>query len=323
MTINDIIDKISLDTIKNFLFKKKSILISLFMVWVILFGLYYFYAERKYTSTMEIIPSESNQSPSSLLGSFGVNLPIGNSVDYNSAILYPDIVKSNRLITKIIYSNIIFEDQKVKVKDIFTEKYFSKSKKKGLLEDDIDLLLIDFFKNEIINVSRNRMTDITTVDITTFDSSLSQILGLEVFNIFNTMQLEKRNENLDSHMNYTLARIDEVSKNLEKLQTRKIDFLKSNNSALSPQLSYELERIVTEIDIEKSVFFSLRDKYEIFEIEKNNLSNLASFIDHPIKSIKHSHPSFRLNFVISLLALFIIYSTLFIREITYSSYRKI
>ncbi len=323
MIMDNIIDKISLDAIKNFLSKKKSIVIYLFITWIILFGLYYFYVERKYTSTMEIIPSESNQNPSSLLGSFGVNFPIGNSINYNSAILYPDIVKSNRLITKIIYSNIIFQEQKVKVRDIFIEKYFSKASKKGLSEDDMDLLLIDFFKKDIINVSRNRMTDITTVDITTFDGSLSQILGLEVFNIFNTMQLEKRNENLDSHMNYTLARIDEVSKNLEKLQSRKIDFLKSNNSTLSPQLSYELEQIVTEIDIEKSVFFSLRDKYEIFQIEKNNLSNLASFVDHPIKPIKHSDPSFRLSFVISLLALCVIYSILFIREIAYSSYRKI
>jgi len=161
------------------------------------------------------------------------------------------------------------------------------------------------------------MTEITTVDITTFDKSLSQILALELFNIFNSMQLEKRNENLDSQMSYTQSRIDEVSNNLDVLQRKKIDFLRSNIDITSPQLSYELNQIVTEIDIEESVFLSLRDKYEIFKIEKNNLSNLASFIDEPIEPIKHSSPSFRLNFLISLLFLFSIYGIVLLKDINH------
>jgi len=311
------IEKINLNIVKKSIYRQKNLFVSIFICWFIIFGLYYSFVERSYTSSMEIIPSESNQSSSSLLGSFGVNLPIGNSVNYNSSILYPDIVKSNRLIKKLMYSNIIFESQERQTKDIFLEKYFNKAKKKGVSESELDLLLIDFLKNNTISVSRNRMTEITTVDIRTFDKSLSLILASELFDIFNYLQLEKRNENLDSQMNYTKSRIDKVFNNLDTLQKKKIAFLRSNTSVESPQLSYELERIVTEINIEKSIFLSLRDKYEIFEIEKNNLTNLASFIDYPIEPIKHSSPSFRLNFLISLLLLFSIYGILCLREINF------
>lgn len=317
-----IIEKINLNMVKKSSYRLKNTFIYLFIIWFILFGLYYTFSDRSYTSSMEIIPSESNQSPSSLLGSFGVNLPIGNSIDFNSSILYPDIVKSNRLIKKLMYSNIFFETQERQVKDIFSNKYFKKAVEKGVSNQEIDLLLIDFFKQGVISVSRNRMTEITTVDITTFDKSLSQILALKLFTIFNSMQLEKRNENIDSQMNYTKSRIDEVFNNLDVLQKKKISFLRSNTNTASPQLSYELEQIVTEIDIEKSVFLSLRDKYEIFKIEKNNLSNLASFIDEPIEPIKHSSPSFRLNFLISILFLFSIYGILLLKNINHIISRK-
>ena len=312
------IEKINLNIVKKSIYRQKNLFVSIFICWFIIFGLYYSFVERSYTSSMEIIPSESNQSSSSLLGSFGVNLPIGNSVNYNSSILYPDIVKSNRLIKKLMYSNIIFESQERQTKDIFLEKYFNKGKKKGVSEYELDLLLIDFFKKNTISVSRNRMTEITTVDIRTFDKSLSLILASELFDIFNYLQLEKRNENLDSQMNYIKSRIDKVFNNLDTLQKKKIAFLRSNTRVESPQLSYELERIVTEVNIEKSIFLSLRDKYEIFEIEKNNLTNLASFIDHPIEPIKHSSPSFRLNFLISLLLLCSIYGILCLREINFT-----
>tara|TARA_B110000003_G_scaffold84435_1_gene86439 strand:+ start:97 stop:1053 length:957 start_codon:yes stop_codon:yes gene_type:complete len=312
-----IVENINLNMLKESFYRVKATFIFLFIIWFILFGLYYTFSDRSYTSSMEIIPSESNQSPSSLLGSFGVNLPIGNSIDFNSSILYPDIVKSNRLIKKLMYSNIFFESQERQVKDIFSNRYFKKAVEKGVSNHEIDLLLIDFFKQSVISVSRNRMTEITTVDITTFDKSLSQILASKLFTIFNSMQLEKRNENLDSQMNYTKSRIDEVFNNLDVLQKKKISFLRSNANTASPQLSYELDQIVTEIDIEKSVFLSLRDKYEIFKIEKNNLSNLASFIDEPIEPIKHSSPSFRVNFLISILFLFSIYCMVLLKDINH------
>lgn len=317
-----IVEKINLNMLKESFYRLKATFIFLFIIWFTLFGLYYTFSDRSYTSSMEIIPSESNQSPSSLLGSFGVNLPLGNSIDFNSSILYPDIVKSNRLIKKLMYSNIFFETQERQVKDIFSNRYFKKAVEKGVSNQEIDLLLIDFFKQGVISVSRNRMTEITTVDITTFDKSLSQILALKLFTIFNSMQLEKRNENIDSQMNYTKSRIDEVFNNLDVLQKKKISFLRSNTNTASPQLSYELDQIVTEIDIEKSVFLSLRDKYEIFKIEKNNLSNLASFIDEPIEPIKHSSPSFRLNFLISILFLFSIYCILLLKDINHIISRK-
>jgi len=312
-----IIEKINLNMVKKSSYRLKNTFIYLFIIWFILFGLYYTFSDRSYTSSMEIIPSESNQSPSSLLGGFGLNLPIGNYIHFNSSVLYPDIVKSNRLIKKLMHSNIFFESQERQIKDIFSNKYLKQAVEKGVSNHEIDLLLINFFKKNIISVSRNRMTEITTVDITTFDKSLSQILALELFNIFNSMQLEKRNENLDSQMSYTQSRIDEVSNNLDVLQRKKIDFLRSNIDITSPQLSYELNQIVTEIDIEESVFLSLRDKYEIFKIEKNNLSNLASFIDEPIEPIKHSSPSFRLNFLISLLFLFSIYGIVLLKDINH------
>ena len=312
-----IVENINLNMLKESFYRVKATFIFLFIIWFTLFGLYYTFSDRSYTSSMEIIPSESNQSPSSLLGSFGVNLPLGNSIDFNSSILYPDIVKSNRLIKKLMYSNIFFESQERQVKDIFSNRYFKKAVEKGVSNQEIDLLLIDFFKQSVISVSRNRMTEITTVDITTFDKSLSQILASKLFTIFNSMQLEKRNENLDSQMNYTKSRIDEVFNNLDVLQKKKISFLRSNANTASPQLSYELDQIVTEIDIEKSVFLSLRDKYEIFKIEKNNLSNLASFIDEPIEPIKHSSPSFRVNFLISILFLFSIYCMVLLKDINH------
>ncbi|MFL2501033.1 MAG: hypothetical protein ACJ0RO_04270 [Candidatus Neomarinimicrobiota bacterium] len=262
------IENINLETLKKSIYRQKNLFVSIFIGWFIIFGLYYSFVERSYTSSMEIIPSESNQSSSSLLGSFGVNLPIGSSVNYNSSVLYPDIVTSNRLIKKLMHSNIIFESQERQIKDIFLEKYFNKAKKKGVSEYELDLLIIDFFKSNIISVSRNRMTEITTVDIRTFDKSLSLILALELFDIFNYLQLEKRNENLDSQMNYTKLRVDKVSNNLDALQKKKIAFIKSNVDIRSPQLTYELDKIVTEINIEKSIFLSLRDKYEVFEIEK-------------------------------------------------------
>ncbi|OUW79719.1 MAG: hypothetical protein CBD77_02125 [bacterium TMED217] len=312
------IENINLETLKKSIYRQKNLFVSIFIGWFIIFGLYYSFVERSYTSSMEIIPSESNQSSSSLLGSFGVNLPIGSSVNYNSSVLYPDIVTSNRLIKKLMHSNIIFESQERQIKDIFLEKYFNKAKKKGVSEYELDLLIIDFFKSNIISVSRNRMTEITTVDIRTFDKSLSLILALELFDIFNYLQLEKRNENLDSQMNYTKLRVDKVSNNLDALQKKKIAFIKSNVDIRSPQLTYELDKIVTEINIEKSIFLSLRDKYEVFEIEKNNLSNIASFIDDPIEPIKHSSPSFRLSFLISLLFLFSIYAILCLRDINFT-----
>ena len=286
---------------------KKKLFIKLFLVWFLSFTIYYLMAPRSYTSSMEIIPSDSSQNTSNILGSLGVNIPLNTSNNFNSAVLYPDIVKSNRLIKKLINSSIDFSGEELLVKEIFLKKYFSRSLKKNLSEDNLNLILTDYFKQNVISVSRNRMTDITTIDITSFDKDLSKKLSLLLFDIFNEIQLEHRNNNLDSQMRYTSDRISEVAMNLDKLQKNKIEFLNSNSSIESPNLMYELELLETDINMEKSVFLSLRNQNELYEMEKSNLSNLASFIDVPLEPLKHSKPSFRTNFVISFILLIMIF----------------
>lgn len=293
---------------------KKKLFASLFIVWLLSFSIYYLLAPRFYTSSMEIIPSDSSQSASNQLVSLGLNIPLNSSNNFNSAVLYPDIVKSNRLIKKLINSSIDFYGEELLLKEIFLKKYFNKSLKKNLPEDNLNLLLIDYFKKNVINVSRNRMTDITTIDITTFDKNLSKELSLLLFDKFNEIQLQHRNNNLDSQMRYTSKRISEVALNLDKLQKNKIEFLNSNSSIKSPQLLYELELLETNINMEKAVFLSLRNQYELYEMDKSNLTNLASFIDVPLEPLKHSKPSFRTNFAISFILLIIIFLSIAFKD---------
>ena len=167
---------------------------------------------------------------------------------------------------------------------------------------DIELNNVyNFFKNELISVRHNKITNIATINAYTNNPFLSQAL-LEI--VLEELKDRLKKYNIDgkaSNRDFILSRISQLEDQLIEVEEKYVTFLQANSNLESPALLVTKKRIEREIGIKENLLKELLAELEISQIEaKRENQMVIDVIDSPRLNPSKVYPRFGLLLILSL-----------------------
>ncbi len=312
--------KISVSSIFNLLKKSKRTLIFSPFVLVSIVSVYVFFlAPRVYTSSAKILPiSENNSKLSNLSGlasQFGMNLPttVGSEIQWDE--LYPEIVRSERLMEILVQKSFQTEkypDEQILLQLLDIENnYRDESSKLKLAVEDL---------KEMIIVQKDRFSPVVSLHVEAFEPRLARDLATEVIAESGKILLDLKTKKVQEKRIFIEARIEEVFNALQEAEKAEEQFrLENKNIIQSPTLTMKIKRLFREVELQNSLYVSLKSQYENAKIEEVQKAAMIQVIDGPLKPFRLTSPRIAISLILALffglsLAVFIIYTKEFIFE---------
>ena len=310
--------KISVSSIIRLLKKSKRTLVISPFVLVSLVSVYVFFlAPRVYTSSAKILPiSENNSKPSNLSGlasQFGMNLPTGGEIQWDE--LYPEIVRSEKLMEILVQKSFQtekYQDEQTLLQLLDIENnYRDESSKLKLAVEDL---------KEMIIVQKDRLSPVVSLHVEAFEPRLARDLATEVIAESGKILLDLKTKKVQEKRIFIEARIVEVFNALQEAEKAEEQFrLENKNIIQSPTLTMKIKRLSREVELQNSLYVSLKSQYENAKIEEVQKAAMIQVIDGPLKPFRLTSPRIAISLILALffglsLAVFIIYTKEFIFE---------
>ncbi len=310
--------KISVSSIFNLLKKSKRTLIFSPFVLVSIVSVYVFFlAPRVYTSSAKILPiSENNSKLSNLSGlasQFGMNLPTGGEIQWDE--LYPEIVRSEKLMEILVQKSFQtekYQDEQTLLQLLDIENnYRDESSKLKLAVEDL---------KEMIIVQKDRLSPVVSLHVEAFEPRLARDLATEVIAESGKILLDLKTKKVQEKRIFIEARIVEVFNALQEAEKAEEQFrLENKNIIQSPTLTMKIKRLSREVELQNSLYVSLKSQYENAKIEEVQKAAMIQVIDGPLKPFRLTSPRIAISLILALffglsLAVFIIYTKEFIFE---------
>ena len=310
--------KISVSSIIRLLKKSKRTLVISPFVLVSLVSVYVFFlAPRVYTSSAKILPiSENNSNLSNLSGlasQFGMNLPTGGEIQWDE--LYPEIVRSEKLMEILVQKSFQtekYQDEQTLLQLLDIENnYRDESSKLKLAVEDL---------KEMIIVQKDRLSPVVSLHVEAFEPRLARDLATEVIAESGKILLDLKTKKVQEKRIFIEARIVEVFNALQEAEKAEEQFrLENKNIIQSPTLTMKIKRLFREVELQNSLYVSLKSQYENAKIEEVQEAAMIQVIDGPLKPVRLTSPRIAISLILALffglsLAVFIIYTKEFIFE---------
>jgi uncharacterized protein involved in exopolysaccharide biosynthesis len=310
--------KISVSSIIRLLKKSKRTLVISPFVLVSLVSVYVFFlAPSVYTSSAKILPiSENNSNLSNLSGlasQFGMNLPTGGEIQWDE--LYPEIVRSEKLMEILVQKSFQtekYQDEQTLLQLLDIENnYRDESSKLKLAVEDL---------KEMIIVQKDRLSPDVSLHVEAFEPRLARDLATEVIAESGKILLDLKTKKVQEKRIFIEARIVEVFNALQEAEKAEEQFrLENKNIIQSPTLTMKIKRLSREVELQNSLYVSLKSQYENAKIEEVQKAAMIQVIDGPLKPFRLTSPRIAISLILALffglsLAVFIIYTKEFIFE---------
>ena len=277
--------------------KRLRLLIGVTLSTTTLAAIYVFLlAQPVYVATAKLVPTGDDNSISNIQGlasQFGFALPLQSGSSIAIADIYPEIVKSRKL-TGILLDrkfNTRKYGQNQTLLTILTrqnrlEKYGAteRFKRAGkILQDDI-------------NISKARLTSIITLDVGAFEPDLSAALANAIISESDKLQRQFKTHQVAEKRTFIEGRIKDGKAELETAQEDLKEFRERNRQVqYSPVLMLEAERLTTETEVQKGIFITLKEQYELAKIEEVEEGATVQVLDEPVAPYEKSSPKVLLN----------------------------
>ena len=239
-------------------------------------------ADKIYTSKSKVLPiSEDGGSSNSFSGfasQLGINIPlsIGGKVPWDE--IYPEIVKSSDLLKSILKNEYV------------TEKYGNSSLENIMINEyslnnynkqDRENRVLDKFK-EMIKISKDRSSPIVNIHISTFEPNLAAEISKDLIKESSLIQRQLKTNRVRKKRLFIEERLEQVSLDMKNMETELREFRENNrNLSSSPTLTMKLQEMGRELDLQNSLYVTLKTQYEKAKIDEIGRDDMVQQIDGP------------------------------------------
>ena len=280
----------------------KVIVLSIFISVFLTFTYVQFVQQPKYVSWASILLPENKTSNfgglAGIASQFGVDVPTGTRADLSSPTLFPELLRSRTFSLKILE------------KKFFTNKFNRELTLLSILNDGNDDFSRDrevFIANglnslsKILSFEKDNNDKVSIIKVITFEPNLSKELADIVL-----IELEKLNrffksENVTEKISFIEERIKSVKNDLELSENNLKKFNEQNRQVTSPALQLELDRLTSEVEIQKGIFLTLKQQYELAKIEEIQETSIVQVLDRPHVPLNATNKNIISSTVLSLL----------------------
>ena len=278
-----------------------KIIIIIPIIFIFLAFLYIqFIKDPLYTSKATVLIAKSGSSGSGLgqlASRFGVSLTENaDQVDLSDPNLLPELLTSDIFKSRILN------------KEFYTKKYDKKLTLLAILTYGLGEAQPS--KEELYKVAKNKLGKIisyeksiekyfSTIQIKTFSPFLSRDLLKVVIDELSELNKFYKTQNVVEKTKFIVIRIATVANDLKDSEEKLKSFQIQNRQISSPNLLLEQDHLITEVDIQKNIYITLKNQLEMAKIELIQKSAALAIVDPPILDIVPVNKSIILTLLIN------------------------
>jgi len=289
------------------------IILITFLVGV-LSALYTYTLTPLYKSEISIYPVLSEKTPAGisrlqgLAASFGYDI---GTVETNFNI--PDIVNSRRLKMTIINKKWYFEELRDSLTLLdywnleqggirkFLFRWMSSNmivSEKKLLKDEANALKII---GDRIRVNESKKSGLITVSFLAEEPKLTRDIVNFISDAITQYVQKVQTKRTKDNRKFIEERMAEVSETLAASEEKLKRFREENRSIQnSPELQLQYERLLRDLEVDKQVYITLKQQYEISRIEEVKETPVVNVLDEGREAVEKDWPRRKLNVILGM-----------------------
>tara|TARA_B100001146_G_C16010862_1_gene360813 strand:- start:6 stop:749 length:744 start_codon:yes stop_codon:yes gene_type:complete len=235
---------------------------------------------------------------------------MGGTVPWDE--VYPEIVKSSNLLRTVMAQNY------------HTEKYGIQSLENILIEEHG---LSNYPQNESVNramdelkkiiaISKDRLSPVVTLEVAAFEPAFAAELSSQLIKKSSQIQRQLKTNRVRQKRLFIEERLSEVSIEMKKMEKELREFREYNrNLSSSPSLEMRAQEMDREINLQNSLYVTLKTQHEKAKIEEVERDDMVQIIDGPNIPSKLTRPRRGLSIILSLFfGIFAALFTIYFRE---------
>ena len=276
----------------------------------------FFIAQPIYTSVAKVLPISEDGSRSNgfsgMAAQLGINIPIsiGGNVPWDE--VYPEIVKSSDLLTQLLKEK--YNTNKYGLLSLIEILIEENSLKKYPESERENRAISEFQK--MINISKDRLSPVVTLEVSSFEPIFVADLSDRLIEKSGQIQRQLKTNRVRQKRLFIEERLSEVSPELKKMEKELREFREFNrNISGSPYLEMKVQEMGREIDLQNSLYVTLKTQHEKAKIDEIERDDMVQIIDGPNIPAKLTFPRRGLTIILSLFfGFFIAVFSVYVRE---------
>ena len=257
--------------------------------------LYNLYAERLFITNVNILPLSENQGLKlpSIVQQFGLGQASAGAHSLTSAQMYPVILKSKRLARMVLKHKFytIKYDEPRSLVSIILQRNQDKSK-----WTEIEMKIAVHKLTRMIDVKKIRNSALLTMSVGTFEPQFSADLAQKIIDEFKLLLVSIKLQDKIEKEAYIENRIIVIRSDLIAAEEELKLFREKNRDIFtSPALTLMEERLITEVEVQKEIFITLKSQLEMVQIEMLGKKSMIQILDPPEAPLGMTKPNKRFN----------------------------
>ena len=260
----------------------KVIVLTTFISVFLTFTYVQFIQQPQYVSWATVLlPSGGGANLGGLAGlasQFGVNVPTSAQADLSSPSLFPELLRSRTFAEQILD------------KEFYTNKFDKNLSLLAILthgdeppEVGKDTLVTQALASleTILEFDQDRSSTFSVIKVTTSEPVFAKELTEVVLAELEALNRFYKSQTINEKTVFISSRIASVKKDLESSETSLKEFNERNRQISSPALQLDQGRLAGEVEIQKGIYLTLKQQYELAKIEEVQEASIVQVLDKP------------------------------------------
>jgi uncharacterized protein involved in exopolysaccharide biosynthesis len=232
---------------------------------------------RSFTSRSGFMPQTRSPTAalSGLAAQFGLALP--TSEGGQSPTFYADLLESRTILGTVVDSPFEYQTVDGPTRSTLVELYKSKGKSPALRRE----AAIRNLQGDV-EASTVQKTGMVNLEVRANRPELAQQINQRLVDLVNQFNLRTRQSQAGKEREFTERRLAEVRQDLRTAEDRLQRFLQRNRDYRnSPELTFQVDRLQREVDMQQQLFTTLAEAYEQAKIEEVRDTPVITVVQSP------------------------------------------
>jgi uncharacterized protein involved in exopolysaccharide biosynthesis len=278
----------------------KVIVLTTFISVFLTFTYVQFIQQPQYVSWATVLlPSNSGGNLGGFAGlasQFGVNVPTGAQADLSSPSMFPELLRSRTFSEKIL-------DKK-----FYLEKYGKKLSLLAILthgdmppEVGKDTLVTQALSSleKILDFDQDPTSTFSVIKVTASEPLFAKQLAEVTLAELEAINRFYKSQTVNEKTSFISNRISSVENDLEASEKRLKEFNERNRQISSPALQLEQGRLARDVEIQKGIYLTLKQQFELAKIEEIQGASIVQILDKPQVPLGPSNIKLKLSVMLA------------------------
>ena len=278
----------------------KVIVLVPFITVFLTFTYVQFIQQPQYVSWATVLlPSGGGGNLGGLVGlasQFGVNVPTDAQADLSSPSLFPELLRSRTFAEKIL-------DKKFYTKEFGRELSLLAILTHGNDPPEFgrDTLVVAALESlgEILEFDQNPSSTFSVIKVTASEPVFAKELAEVTLAELEALNRFYKSQTVNEKTTFIANRIASVENDLKSSETSLKEFNERNRQISSPALQLEQGRLARDVEIQKGIYLTLKQQFELAKIEEVQEASIVQVMDKPQVPLGPSNKNLKLSILLS------------------------